>query len=282
MFINVAVRTASATSSSPSSRSGSHLRLQLEPAQPRRARGSGPACSRRHRTGPPVHHRQRPSQRRRSTGPRRTPSSPTCCCACRAPCPCRRRSSPSRSRAPAGPRGRGDWRAAISLTYGQGPRRPRSGPRVGRSRARAGHRRGRRAPPRRRSRRDPARLRLRRDAPPRPAAQLGRAVHHAIRWAAPASPPAWASTAPPSSPPCCTTRWRTPPPRWPTSRPRFGAGGRAAGGRGHQALEDPLREPGGAPGRELPQADRLDVERHPGAGHQARRPPAQHAHAAPT
>ena len=54
--------------------------------------------------------------------------------------------------------------------------------------------------------------------------------------------------------------------------------GRGAGGRGHQALEDPLREPGGAPGRELPQADRLDVERHPGAGREAGRPPPQHAH----
>ena len=50
-------------------------------------------------------------------------------------------------------------------------------------------------------------------------------------------------------------------------------------GRRHQALEDPLREPGGPPGRELPQADRLDVERHPRAGGEAGRPPPQHAHA---
>ena len=47
----------------------------------------------------------------------------------------------------------------------------------------------------------------------------------------------------------------------------------------HQAVEDPLRLQGRAPGRELPQADRLDVGRHPGADRQAGRPAAQHAHA---
>ena len=59
----------------------------------------------------------------------------------------------------------------------------------------------------------------------------------------------------------------------------FGNEVAAARGRGHQALQDPLREQGGPPGRELPQADRLDVERHPRAGGQARRPPPQHADA---
>ena len=59
----------------------------------------------------------------------------------------------------------------------------------------------------------------------------------------------------------------------------FGGEVALAGRRRHQAVEDPLRQPGGAPGRELPQADRLDVERHPRAGRQARGPAAQHAHA---
>ncbi len=46
-----------------------------------------------------------------------------------------------------------------------------------------------------------------------------------------------------------------------------------------QVVEDPLRLQGRAPGRELPQVDRLDVGRHPGADRQAGGPPAQHAHA---
>ena len=75
---------------------------------------------------------------------------------------------------------KGRPRVAVSFTYGEGSRRPRSRPRVGRPRAR------RSSSPRspsttRTSTRDahPARLRVRRGAPPRPAAQLRRAVHHA-------------------------------------------------------------------------------------------------------
>ena len=54
--------------------------------------------------------------------------------------------------------------------------------------------------------------------------------------------------------------------------------GRAAGRRRHQARQGQVRRL--RAGRDHPQDDRRDVARHPGARHQARRPAAQHAHAA--
>ena len=54
--------------------------------------------------------------------------------------------------------------------------------------------------------------------------------------------------------------------------------GRPARRRRHQARQGQVRRL--RAGRDHPQDDRRDVARHPGAGHQARRPAAQHAHAA--
>ena len=56
--------------------------------------------------------------------------------------------------------------------------------------------------------------------------------------------------------------------------------GRAPGRRRHQARQGQVRR-GGA-GRDRPQDGRRDGPRHPGAGDQARRPAAQHAHASST
>ena len=55
-------------------------------------------------------------------------------------------------------------------------------------------------------------------------------------------------------------------------------GGRARGRR-DQAVRGHLPEPRRSPGRELPQDDGRHGPGHPGHPHQARRPPAQHAHA---
>ena len=54
--------------------------------------------------------------------------------------------------------------------------------------------------------------------------------------------------------------------------------GRAAGRRRHQARQGQVRRH--RRGRDHPQDDRRDEQGHPGPGHQARRPAAQHAHAA--
>ena len=99
------------------------------------------------------------------------------------------------------------------------------------------------------------------------------------RSGARASARASAWTARPSWPRCCTTRSRTPAPRSRRSSASSAAEVAALVDGVTKLVQDPLREPGGAPGRELPQADRLDVERHPRAGGQARRPAPQHAHA---
>ena len=176
------------------------------------------------------------------------------------------------------PRGRRP-QTAVQFTHVEGPRRPGSGPRAGRPGARRPHRRGRRAPPGRRPRRDPPRLRVRRGAAT--AASCATAGEPFI-------------THPLGCARICaglgldgTGGRRRAAARHRRGHRRHARGdrggvrhrGRAARRRGHQALQDPLREPGGPPGRELPQADRLDVERHPRAGGQARRPPPQHAHA---
>ena len=59
----------------------------------------------------------------------------------------------------------------------------------------------------------------------------------------------------------------------------FGRRGRAAGRRRHQGFEDHVPEPRGKAGREFPQDDHRDGAGHPRRADQARRPPAQHAHA---
>ncbi len=61
-------------------------------------------------------------------------------------------------------------------------------------------------------------------------------------------------------------------------RARLRRRGRPARRRGHQARQGQVRRH--RPGRDHPQDDRGDEPRHPGARHQARRPAAQHAHAA--
>ena len=82
-----------------------------------------------------------------------------------------------------------------------------------------------------------------------------------------------------SAPRCCTTRSRTPRHRSRRSRERFGEEIAAPGRRRHQADPHPLQSKRRGAGRELPQDDRRDGQGHPGHPHQARRPPAQHAHA---
>ena len=56
-------------------------------------------------------------------------------------------------------------------------------------------------------------------------------------------------------------------------------GGHADRGRPHEARCARVPQPRAGAGRERPQDDRRDGGRHPGAADQARRPPAQHAHA---
>ena len=119
------------------------------------------------------------------------PSSP------RGPCRAERRRAAG-ARVPAGwSRGSAQaGRQRYVITYGEGPRRPGSGPRAGRPGARRPHRGGRRAPSGRRPRRDPARLRVRRGAPPHPAARLAASRSSRTPSGARASAPGSGWTAP--------------------------------------------------------------------------------------
>ena len=65
-------------------------------------------------------------------------------------------------------------------------------------------------------------------------------------------------------------------------RELFGSEVATPGRRRHQGFEDHLFQPRGKAGREFPQDDHRDGAGHPGRADQARRPPAQHAHALPT
>ena len=130
-----------------------------------------------------------------------------------------------------------------------------------------------------RPRRGRARLRLRLRAPRRPAALLGRRVHHPPGRGRAGLRRACGSTPRRSARRCSTTRSRTPAPAWRRSATEFGEEIAAAGRRRHQADRDDLREPRRAPGRELPQDDGGDGHRRQGDPDQAGRPPPQHAHA---
>ena len=129
-----------------------------------------------------------------------------------------------------------------------------------------------------RSRPGPARVRVRLRAPRRPAPQVGRGLHRApgrrgqdLRGHA-----AGHRDAVRGAPARHGRGHHRVAGRGPR---RVRRGGRHARGRRHQAHRHHLPEPRRAAGRELPQDDRRDGHGHPRRPDQARRPPAQHAHA---
>ena len=142
-----------------------------------------------------------------------------------------------------------------------------------RDRRGARRRRGGRDRPRARRGRLPLRLR----APRRPAAQVGRGLHHPpgrrgedLRGHAPRHRDAVRRAA---------ARHRRGHERVARRGPRaLRRRGRDARRRRHEAHRHHLHEPRRGAGRELPQDDGRDGHGHPGHPHQARRSPAQHAH----
>ena len=133
-----------------------------------------------------------------------------------------------------------------------------------------------RDPRRRRRRRAAPRLRGRREHAPRPDPQERRAVHHPPAGGRADPAPSWAWTPPRWSRRCCTTRSRTPATRSQALRRRLRPRGGPPGRRGDQVRQGVLRQ--GRRGRDDPQDDRRGRQGRPGAGHQAGRPAAQHAH----
>ena len=99
------------------------------------------------------------------------------------------------------------------------------------------------------------------------------------RSAWPRSAPACAWTRRRCAPRCCTTRSRTRRRASTRSREEFGEEVAGARRRRDQADRDHVPVARRGAGRELPQDDGRDGHGHPGHPDQARRPPAQHAHA---
>ena len=178
--------------------------------------------------------------------PSRVGVAPTC-----RPARCRRSPPPGQARSPAGVRHEPSTRTADED-------HPRASPEGGR-------------PPGR------ARLRRRRALAQGPEAQVGRPVHH---------PSARGRHDPGRARHEHRDDLRRPAPRHrrghrlhPGRAPqRLRRGRLRPRRRRHQARQGQVRRLGR--GRDRPQDGRRDVPRHPRAGHQARRPPAQHAHAA--